>query len=204
MPDRENDTFDQQMTRSTQPIQTYRVDGDTYDRFIAYPTGKMEWGTGAAAIDLNLYRTAAGILKTDNSLDIGAGILQNAAQLPTTVTFAAAAGAANVCEVTITLKDGLGATVASPVPFLLWLSDAASGAGLTATTASGAVTAKGSAGADFGAITTKKAFWAQPLATGVFILSITDTSKTGFYVCAKVPFLERVVVSAQLVTGNYG
>ncbi len=85
------------------------------------------------------------------------------------------------------------------VLFLLYLSDASTGIGLTGTTASGAVTAKAASGTDFGAITAKKALIAQTKADGSFILSITDTAKTGFYVCA-VPMRGGVPsVSAQLV-----
>lgn len=119
------------------------------------------------------------------------------------VTMAAAAGAANVSEITCTLKDAAGATIASPRPLLFWLSDAATGAGLTATTASGAVTAKAANGQDMGALTAKKAFMFQPLATGIGIVSITDTAKTGFYPCVQLPN-GKVVVGTQLVTGNYG
>jgi hypothetical protein len=124
--------------------------------------------------------------------------------VPANITFAAAAGAANVAEVTCTVKDAAGATLAGVFVFDLWLSDAATGAGLTGTTASGAVTAKAASGADFGALTAKKALRVQTLATGVFVLSITDSAKTGFYVAAQVPGKGNTVVSAQLVTGNYG
>lgn len=119
------------------------------------------------------------------------------------VTMVAAAGASNVCEITLTLKDAAGATIASPRPLLFWLSDAATGAGLTATSASGAVTAKAASGADFGAISAKKALFFQPLATGVGIVSITDASKTQFYPCVQLPN-GKIVVGTQLQTANYG
>jgi hypothetical protein len=56
-------------------------------------------------------------------------------------TLAAAAGGTNVCEVTITFKDYNGDTFAGVVNFDVWLSDAATGAGLTGTSASGTVQA---------------------------------------------------------------
>lgn len=124
--------------------------------------------------------------------------------IATTASFSIASAAANVTEVTITIQDGHGDTVAAPEPMLVWLSDAATGAGLTATAASGTVTAKTASGADFGAITAKKALFAQPLATGVFILEITDTAKTGFYVAVQNPYSGQAIVSRQLVTGDYG
>lgn len=124
--------------------------------------------------------------------------------IATIVGFAIAAGGANVTEVTITMKGGHGETVAAPEPMLVWLSDAATGVGLTSTSASGTVTAKSASGADFGALTAKKALIAQPLATGVFILEITDTSKTGFYVAVQNPYSGQAIISRQLVTGDYG
>ncbi len=124
--------------------------------------------------------------------------------VPASVTFAAAAGGANVCEVTITVKDAAGATIAGVCNLDVWLSDAATGAGLTATTASGAVAAKAASGADLGTLTTKKALLVQTLATGVYILSITDSAKTAFYVCAQVPGKGVTNVGTQLITGNYG
>jgi hypothetical protein len=40
--------------------------------------------------------------------------------------------------------------------------------------------------------------------TGSYILSITDTAKTGFYPCAVVAPVGRAIVGTQLVAGNYG
>ena len=119
-------------------------------------------------------------------------------------SFTIAAGGANVCEIAIALLDGNGDAVAAPQPVTVWLSDAATGIGLTATSASGTVTAKTGGGADFGALTAKKALVAQPLATGIFTLEITDTVKTGFYVAIQNPYSGQVSVSRQLVTGDFG
>jgi hypothetical protein len=124
--------------------------------------------------------------------------------LPYTVTMAAAAAGSNVCEVTFTVKDGSGATIAAVHNLDIYLSDAATGAGLTATSASGTVTAKASSGAVINIQSAKKAITAQTLATGVFILEITDTAKTAFYPCVVAPATSRAIVGTQLVTGNYG
>ncbi len=119
-------------------------------------------------------------------------------------TFAAASAGANVAEVTITAKQADGTTtVASPVVFMLWLSDAATGAGLTGTGASGTVTVKSASGAVFGTLTAKKSLVVQALATGVFILEITDSGKTAFYVCAQTPHGETKIATV-LATGDYG
>jgi hypothetical protein len=121
---------------------------------------------------------------------------------PYTVTFSPAAGSSNVCEVTITVKDYDGNTVAGTHMLDIWLSDAASGAGLTGTSASGAVAAKAASGVDFQIYSAKKAWRVQTLATGVYILSITDSAKTAFYPCASID--NATVVGTVLATANYG
>jgi hypothetical protein len=126
----------------------------------------------------------------------------NSIAAPLTATFSPAAGSANVCLVTVQLKDGLGNNCTGPYVLDVWLSDASTGIGLTATTASGAVAA-GASGTDLGVLTTKKANRVLTDAAGKYILSITDTSKTGFYVAASTA-LNMVGVSSQLVTANYG
>ena len=126
------------------------------------------------------------------------------ALVPQRISYAIAAGGANVCEVTLTVQDGHGKAMAVPVLLNIWLSDAATGAGLTATGASGTVQAKSASGADFGVLTAKKALVAQTLADGTYILEITDSAKTGFYVAAQLPFAGLPVISRQLVTGDFG
>lgn len=46
------------------------VAGDTYGRFLFTATGAMEWGTGAGARDVNLYRGGANELKTNDNFKI--------------------------------------------------------------------------------------------------------------------------------------
>lgn len=123
---------------------------------------------------------------------------------PADVTFAAAQGSTNICNVTLTVKDAAGATLAGIRNLEVWLSDAATGAGLTATTASGTVTAKSGEGTVLTALTAKKHIIVQTKADGTFILEITDSAKTAFYVCAALPGTGVPEVSSQLVTGNYG
>lgn len=123
---------------------------------------------------------------------------------PQRIDYSIAAGGANVCEVTATVRDGHGDAIAKPLLLTIWLSDAATGAGLTATAASGTVQAKSGEGADFGVLTAKKALVVQTKTDGTYTLEITDTAKTGFYVCAAIPFTGFNAVSRQLVTGDYG
>jgi hypothetical protein len=62
-----------------------QVTGDTWPRFTQLAGGYMNWGSGAASGDANLYRGAAGILKTDNSLTVltRLGVGQNAPSVST-------------------------------------------------------------------------------------------------------------------------
>lgn len=140
----------------------------------------------------------------DSTLDLQGPLQLASVPVGSTVTFSIAAAGANVSEVTITVKDGAGVAVAGVHHLDVWLSDAATGAGLTGTTASGTVTAKAASGIVYSTATAKKALRVQTLATGVFVLEITDTAKTGFYVCATNPLTGRATVSAQLVTASYG
>lgn len=128
----------------------------------------------------------------------------NDLNLVTQATFSASAGAANVCNVAISLKDANGALDLTGQPFKVWLSDSAAGLGLTATTASGTVRAKSASGYDLATLTTKKALLVQPLATGIYTLEITDTAKTLFYVVVQNEYTGQTFVSARLITANYG
>jgi hypothetical protein len=132
------------------------------------------------------------------SAAIGAKVSGKAAS----VTISNTAGSANVSSVTFQFKDGDGNNLTAPTVVDLWLSDASTGLGLTATTASGGVVA-GASGVVIGILTAAKAFRAVTDATGKAILTITDTSKTTFYPVASVPG-GSVTVGAQLTSGSYG
>lgn len=131
-------------------------------------------------------------------------VYREGVEQPADVTFTPAAGAANVCDVVCQVVDTDGAALAGPHLLTLWLSDAATGVGLTATSASGTVQAKSASGADFAALTAKKALLVQTLADGSYTLEITDTAKTGFYPCATVPGSANIALGDALVTGDYG
>lgn len=136
---------------------------------------------------------------------VDVGVLKlNGVQVPESVSFTPAAGAANVCDVVLQVIDADGNALAGVFHLDVYLSDAATGVGLTGTSASGTVTAKTSAGAVVGTYLAKKALRVQTLATGAFTLEITDTSKTAFYPCAIVPVTGKVVVGTVLATANYG
>lgn len=140
-------------------------------------------------------------------LSIGKAVLPNSdgvrKPIANKVTFSIAAGAANVCNVTGTVTDVSGNAVAETQVLLVWLSDAATGIGLTGTSASGTVTTATN-GTDMGAITAKKALFVLTNASGVFTIEITDIAKTTFYVGASVPGSGQTNVSRILATADYG
>lgn len=121
---------------------------------------------------------------------------------PMYATAAAAADGANATLVTLTLRNLNGAPVAGE--FDVRLSDNASGLGLTATTASGAVGDKtaGTTGQVIATHVAKKAFRVQTTAAGTYQLSITDTAKTPFKVATVIDGLPDVVLT--LATASYG
>jgi hypothetical protein len=186
------------------------VVGGKYEprKSINIPTGKS-LTVGGTTIDANtlamdgLTASAAELNKLDNCTATTAELNLVDGQ-PATVAFAIAAGGANVAEVTITVKDAAGATLTGIRNLEVWLSDAATGAGLTGTTASGTVQAKSASGTVLTALTAKKHLTVQTLAAGTFVLEITDSAKTGFYVAVKNPMSGAPIVSTQLVTGSYG
>lgn len=124
--------------------------------------------------------------------------------IPSAVSLAAAAGGANVCEVTITVQDNAGNTLAGNWPLMIWLSDDAGGEGLTGTSASGTVQAKSNEGTDLSVLTAKKHLTAVTKDAGTYVLEITDAAKTGFYVGVGVLGALAQGVSAALASGDYG
>lgn len=149
----------------------------------------------ATATDITALQARATLLETN---DAATGAIAHH------VTFAAAAAASNVCEVTITVKSYANATVSGVHHLDVYLSDADTGAGLTATDASGTVAAKSASGVDLKVLVAKKAIRVQTLATGVYILEITDSAKTAFYPCAVVGLTGKATVGTVLGSGDYG
>ena len=125
-------------------------------------------------------------------------------EIPSDIAFTIAAGGANVSEITIAVTDIGGNTIAGVHNLTVLLSDAATGVGLTGTSASGTVQAKSASGTDLAALSAKKALAIQTLADGTYILEITDTAKTTFYVSASIPSHGLAQVSRILATADYG
>lgn len=156
----------------------------------------------AGEVVTNFFDRKFGLDRNGNVVNNKTGTRYGTIGMPFTATATAAAGAANITNVSITVKDHTGTAIAYPVMLNVWLSDATTGAGLTATTASGTVVA-GASGVDIATLTTKKALKVQTTVAGLYILQITDTAKTAFKVCVQMPD-GKVVVPITLAAGNYG
>lgn len=122
---------------------------------------------------------------------------------PHTVSASVATDGSNIALVTLTVRNAPGKPV-GPKILTVWLSDSATGLGVTATAASGTVTDKtaGTTGQILSILIAKKAWIVQCIANGTYQLQITDSAKTAFKVCAQID--EVVYVPLTLATGNYG
>lgn len=58
-----------------------QITGDTVQRFRIDPSGRISWGSGAAARDVVLYRNAAGVLKTDGEFHTAANLRVGTGQM---------------------------------------------------------------------------------------------------------------------------
>lgn len=147
----------------------------------------------------------------DSAVDYLAGQAQlgntphfGGAKIPTEILITNGVGAsANIANVSFQVADLKGNAVAQVFNFDIWLSDAATGAGLTATTASGGVAAVATDGLVWSVATASKAIRVQTNAVGLFVLAITDTAKTGFFPAAQNVNSGEAVVGAQLTTASY-
>lgn len=77
------------------------VAADTFDRYRVYSDGKTEWGSGALARDVNLYRSAVDTLKTDDNLIVAGGALTLGTAVKRTATSTATTVANTVTETII-------------------------------------------------------------------------------------------------------
>lgn len=58
-----------QLTAPVGPVLEVNVTGDTKERFTIDTNGKLQWGTGSATQDTDLYRYSAGVLATDGAFN---------------------------------------------------------------------------------------------------------------------------------------
>jgi hypothetical protein len=122
-------------------------------------------------------------------------------QLPTEVTFAVTAGGANTVLVDVLFACPAAQTF-RVIPVMAWLSDSATGQGLSATTPSGSFTTSLD-GNVLSAMSSNKLMLANTDETGRIILSITDTAKTQYYVTVAILNMGCVFVQ-RVLDSNYG
>jgi hypothetical protein len=121
---------------------------------------------------------------------------------PAFATATVAPGAANVAEVTITVRNVNGKPV-GPVMLPVFITTSAQGLGLggTAPTSLGCKT-PGVLGNDIYAIFGLRVLLVQTLANGTYVLAVNDALKQTFYVAAEIQGMVQVML--RLATANYG
>ena len=123
--------------------------------------------------DVEVTSTAAEI----NTLD---GVIASA------VPVLSAGAATDEMDITITVKDAAGSTIAQPHILDVWITDSDTNFTLTGTSASGALTAVD--GAVLIENTAKKHIQVITPATGIINLSLVDSANTaGEIVCVRLP-----------------
>ena len=136
--------------------------------------------------------------------DVMAGLVLGDYTVPTRLSFTFGLSATQygtVCEVAVCNVDG---QVVPGIHMLdLYLSDSATGEGVTGTDPTGTVSAKSASGAVLATITAKKLFKVATLATGKFTVEIIDdATPVLLYVACALP-LGRIQVSRKTVAGDY-
>jgi hypothetical protein len=118
-----------------------------------------------------------------------------------TVAYAASATTDGI-EATYTVLDAAGVAIDAIHTLECYISDDADGSGLTATAASGALTA--AAGTILTAHTAKKHVTANTNSSGVLTLLLVDSANTaGERFCVKNPVNGKITVGAATVSGDY-
>lgn len=153
----------------------------------------------------------AGTLVTATAAEINIldGVTSTAAELnaldnaATNVTIAYAASATtDGIEATYTVKDAAGATLAAMHVLHCHISDDSDGNGLTATAASGALTAD--TGTILTVLTAKKHVIATTASSGILKLLLVDSANTtGERFCVMNPATNKLIVGAATVGTNY-
>ena len=137
--------------------------------------------------------------------EVMSGLVLGGHNLPTSLTFTFAQNATQYgteCEIAVCNKDG---QVIPGIHMLdLYLTDSATGEGVTATDPAGNVTAKAASGTVIQIATAKKVFKAVTLSTGKFTLQILDdVTPVLLYVAAAIPGIGKIQVSRKTVAGDY-
>ena len=121
-----------------------------------------------------------GYVATDNLELDGTVVTTNGSELNlldnqvASVSWVVAAGASNICVMTGTIKDAAGATIAGVRNLLVYISEAATGIGVSADSYSTGAAITDGTGAE---LVADKVFLVQTGTDGVFAISITDSAK---------------------------
>lgn len=114
----------------------------------------------------------------------------------------AASGTTDGIEATLTVVNAAGEALSGIHSLDVWISDDANGSGLTATGATGALTA--AAGTILTALTAKKHVRANTNASGVLTLLLVDSANTaGERFCVAHPVSGAIIVGEATVAGDY-
>lgn len=114
----------------------------------------------------------------------------------------AASGTTDGIEATFTVVDAAGTAIDAIHNLEVYISDDADGSGLTATAASGALTA--ATGTILTALTAKKHVIANTDANGVLTLLLVDSANTaGERFCVRNPLNGKIIVGDATVAGDY-
>lgn len=143
-----------------------------------------------------------GVTSSAAELNILDGVTATAAELNltdgavATVTIALAASATtDGMDITITAKDAAGATLESANELVMFMSESATGLGLTGDTYSGDLTA--GTGKILGTMTAKKCWLIQTHTTGIFVGTLVDSANpVDQYVVVVKPQTQGRVISA--------
>lgn len=139
----------------------------------------------------------------DSALSAGSLVL-GGDEVVTSFTIAlAASSTTDGMDITITAKDRNGATLARVFDFVMYMSEASTGLGLTADTYSGDLTA--GTGVILGALTAKKAWRVQTGAAGTFVATlVASANPADQYVVVSHPVTGDLTVSAASGTNWQG
>jgi hypothetical protein len=113
-----------------------------------------------------------------------------------------APGAANHSVVTFRVQDLQGNNLQQAFDLDFWLSDSATGQGVSATPPSGGFTI--TAGTSLQLKVTGLAGEALSDTTGKLVVNITDTAKTNYFPVCVAPGTGITWIGAQLTAGSYG
>lgn len=126
---------------------------------------------------------------------IAAGVVTIAQSGVKVVITLAESGTTDGIDITMTVKDVLGNTIAAAHALDVWISEASTGIGITGESYSGDVTVV--TGAEMVEHVSKKVFQVVTAVTGILgMLAVDSSNETDQYFCAAIPGTGRIAVSA--------